>query len=229
MVGRAVPLTTPHPTVCGQFPSSHSPRIGNAADVSRRMASSFVNIRPHLYLIPDANIMAENPITDAIKTDTTADNFARQPKQRLPPPQALPARRRPRGLVNPRHPNIRHEDHENGEVGGGGCGGDPRHAEAEVNADWMNEGVGYKVGEEEGEVGVSHTTDVGVLVEEEKDFGDEFGAVGSEGLGAEWLHPQSETGEKGVAGDVGEGDGEGAGGELEVTQVAQEEHGDDGA
>ncbi|KAF1886595.1 hypothetical protein Lal_00045828 [Lupinus albus] len=76
--GLAVPLTTPHPTVCGQFPSSQSPSIGNAAAVNCKIFLSPVNILPHRFLIVIANTTAMNPIAPARNTATTADNLARE-------------------------------------------------------------------------------------------------------------------------------------------------------
>lgn len=58
---------------------------------------------------------------------------------------------------------------------------------------------------------------------------EEVGLVGAEGLGAEWLHAEGQTREHRVASDVGEGDGEGSGGEGKVAQGPEEEHGQDGA
>ena len=43
--------------------------------------------------------------------------------------------------------------------------------------------------------------------------GQKLGLVGAEGLGAERFHAERKPGEDGVARDVGEGDGERAGGE----------------
>lgn len=121
-----------------------------------------------------------------------------------------------------------------------------------VNADWVNEGVGEEVREGEDEVGVGHGCDIWVLAEVQEDGGhaepeqrngqrrndeeddgavkgqrEELWTLGSEGLGTERLHAQGQAGEDRVAGDVGEGDGQRPGGELEVPEAAEEEHGDD--
>lgn len=48
-------------------------------------------------------------------------------------------------------------------------------------------------------------------------------------MAADWIHAYSEAGEDGVASNVGEADGEGATSEREWAEVAEEEHGDDGA
>lgn len=68
--------------------------------------------------------------------------------------------------------------------------------------------------------------------EEEKENGSlqteakEGELLGSKGLAADGLHADGEAGEDGVAGNVGEADGEGAAGEGELAEAAEEEHGD---
>nr|CAB3468187.1 unnamed protein product [Digitaria exilis] len=77
-VGLALPRSTPHPTVCGQLPSSQSPTMGSAAHVSRRISASDVNILPHAWRTPAANAMAPSPIPAAPATATCAAARARE-------------------------------------------------------------------------------------------------------------------------------------------------------
>ncbi|KAF7813247.1 hypothetical protein G2W53_034223 [Senna tora] len=53
--------------------------------------------------------------------------------------------------------------------------------------------------------------------------------LGSEGLSTDGFHADGEAGEDRVAGNVGESDGQGAAGEGELAEAAEEEHGDHGA
>ncbi|KAK3015786.1 hypothetical protein RJ639_005441 [Escallonia herrerae] len=43
--GLALPLKTPQPVVCGQFPSSHRPTTGIATAVNKRISSSTMKAR----------------------------------------------------------------------------------------------------------------------------------------------------------------------------------------
>uniref|UniRef100_A0A5K1GXI9 Uncharacterized protein n=1 Tax=Nymphaea colorata TaxID=210225 RepID=A0A5K1GXI9_9MAGN len=53
--------------------------------------------------------------------------------------------------------------------------------------------------------------------------------LGSERLAADGLHPHCQAGDDGVAGDVGEADGERTAREFHLAERAQEEHGDHGS
>ncbi|KAF1880817.1 hypothetical protein Lal_00011877 [Lupinus albus] len=46
----AVPLRTPHPIVCGRFPSSQSPIKGNTIEVSVIISLSLVNMIVYVFL-----------------------------------------------------------------------------------------------------------------------------------------------------------------------------------
>lgn len=51
--------------------------------------------------------------------------------------------------------------------------------------------------------------------------------LGSQGLAANGLHANGEAEENGVVHDVGAADGEGVAGKGELTEAAEEEHGDE--
>lgn len=68
-VGLALPLRTPQPVVCGQFPSSQSPATGITIAANDKMALSFVKICPQAFLIVVMNDIA-------MKLDKTAHDNA---------------------------------------------------------------------------------------------------------------------------------------------------------
>ncbi|KAF1890165.1 hypothetical protein Lal_00025498 [Lupinus albus] len=70
IIGLAQPLNTPQPVVCGQFPSSQSPTIGNTKEVSSRISWSLVKNLPHWCLSKVVKSIAPRPNTTAQKSDT---------------------------------------------------------------------------------------------------------------------------------------------------------------
>ncbi|PUZ71611.1 hypothetical protein GQ55_2G327400 [Panicum hallii var. hallii] len=125
---------------------------------------------------------------------------------------------------------------------------------AQVDADRVEEALHREVREAAEDVGVRRGGDVGVLPrgdedpvhghpehadghgrgEEQQDGAAERGAEevrapGPEGLAADGVHPAGEAGEDGVPGDVGEAEREGAAGEGQLAEAAEEHHGHEGA
>lgn len=124
---------------------------------------------------------------------------------------------------------------------------------AEVDAKGMEEGLEEEVGEGGVEVSAGGGGQRRVLAEEEEDGADvepeecdgeggeeeeedgamerqaeEAVALRAEGLPAYGLHAHGEPREDGIAGDVGEPDGEGASGERQVAEATKKQHGDHG-
>ncbi|KAK2967566.1 hypothetical protein RJ640_030437 [Escallonia rubra] len=60
--GLALPLKTPQPVVCGQFPNSQSPTTGIATAVNKRISSSNMKARPQAFRIVVMNDMAMKPV-----------------------------------------------------------------------------------------------------------------------------------------------------------------------
>ncbi|KAI4340862.1 hypothetical protein MLD38_025660 [Melastoma candidum] len=75
-LGLAVPLSTPHPVVCGQFPSSHSPSMGRTAAVILCISSSPVNSPAHPSLTATANPSASTPTATLHPIPTLAASLA---------------------------------------------------------------------------------------------------------------------------------------------------------
>ena len=73
---QVVPLKTPQPVVCGQFPSSQSPIMGKTIDVKAIISVSCVNILAHIFLTVTAKTNAENPNVKLKERPTIAANFA---------------------------------------------------------------------------------------------------------------------------------------------------------
>jgi hypothetical protein len=74
--GLAVPLKTPQPVVCGQFPSSQRPIIGKTSDVNAMISLSCVNMLAHTFLTITAKARAENPKMKLKERPTLAASFA---------------------------------------------------------------------------------------------------------------------------------------------------------
>uniref|UniRef100_A0A0E0D9B7 Uncharacterized protein n=1 Tax=Oryza meridionalis TaxID=40149 RepID=A0A0E0D9B7_9ORYZ len=72
--GLAVPRSTPQPVVCGQLPSSHSPRMGIAAAASLTTAASRVNSSTHSRLNAAVHATCTAPITTAHPNTVTPAN-----------------------------------------------------------------------------------------------------------------------------------------------------------
>ncbi|GER40519.1 gamma-glutamyl hydrolase 2 [Striga asiatica] len=85
--GLAVPLNTPHPAVCGQFPISHNPTTGSTADVTATISPSAVKTLAHTFLTPNAKTSAKNPNKNPATKPTTAA-FRALPG--LPAPNSFP-------------------------------------------------------------------------------------------------------------------------------------------
>lgn len=85
--GRALPLSTPQPVVCGQLPSSQSPTIGMAIAVRDKIVWSDVNNHPHTWRMVVVKVMAKMPTTTAQKRAT---NMAIRALCGLLAPSSLP-------------------------------------------------------------------------------------------------------------------------------------------
>ncbi|KAL0904890.1 hypothetical protein M5K25_027050 [Dendrobium thyrsiflorum] len=143
---------------------------------------------------------------------------------------------------------------EGGGEGGGGGEGECDGLGAEEYTNWVEEGLEEEVREGEDDEGVGGGGERRVLFgdekqgtdrepeerdgergeEEEEDgsaegVGEEVGTTSAVGLSADGVHSGGETGEDGVACDVGEAHGQRAAGERERAEAAEEEHGDHGS
>uniref|UniRef100_A0A5K1H030 Uncharacterized protein n=1 Tax=Nymphaea colorata TaxID=210225 RepID=A0A5K1H030_9MAGN len=76
VLGLAVPLSTPHPVVCGQFPNSQSPMMGSTLAVILIISPSPVYILAHLFLTMVVKNRAAKPSTKLQQSPTTTDFFA---------------------------------------------------------------------------------------------------------------------------------------------------------
>ncbi|KAG5616862.1 hypothetical protein H5410_016686 [Solanum commersonii] len=74
--GLAVPLKTPQPVVCGQFPNSQSPIIGKTTDVNANISLSLVNILAQTFLTVTAKNRAVKPKMKLPARPTMAATFA---------------------------------------------------------------------------------------------------------------------------------------------------------
>uniref|UniRef100_A0A7C9DHJ0 Uncharacterized protein n=1 Tax=Opuntia streptacantha TaxID=393608 RepID=A0A7C9DHJ0_OPUST len=88
-LGRAVPLRTAQPVVCGQFPSSQSPMMGRTNVVSLMISGSLVNMLAHLCLTMKVKNRAEKPIMKLKNRPVVAARLARFGRAA---PSSLPTR-----------------------------------------------------------------------------------------------------------------------------------------